>query len=85
MSIDARSVAANWIARFDSALRSGEPAAVTALLGPDSWWRDLLALTWDLRTCRGSAAIGYMLLFISTVVCVSFFNFIVHPARRFEG
>jgi multiple sugar transport system permease protein len=28
--------------------------------------------------------VGYMLLFVSTVVCVSFFNFVVRHARRFE-
>jgi len=26
-----------------------------------------------------------MLLFVSTVVCVSFFNFVVRPTRRFQS
>jgi multiple sugar transport system permease protein len=26
-----------------------------------------------------------MLLFVSTVICVSFFNFVVRHARRFEA
>ena len=42
-------------------------------------------IAWRTQDLGGSAAIGYILLFISTVVCVSFFNFVVHPARRFEG
>lgn len=55
---DARAVAAGWAAAFDAAVCSGDPAALAALFVPDSWWRDLLALTWDLRTCRGAEAIG---------------------------
>jgi multiple sugar transport system permease protein len=41
-------------------------------------------IAWRTQDLGGSAAVGYMLLFISTVVCVSFFNFVVRPARRFE-
>jgi multiple sugar transport system permease protein len=42
-------------------------------------------IAWRTQDLGGSASIGYMLLFISTVVCVSFFNFVVRPARRFEA
>ena len=42
-------------------------------------------LAWRTQDLGGSAAVGYTLLFISTVVCVSFFNFVVRPARRFEA
>ena len=42
-------------------------------------------ISWRTQDLGGSAAVGYMLLFISTVVCVSFFNFVVRPARRFEA
>ncbi len=42
-------------------------------------------IAWRTQDLGGSAAVGYMLLFISTVACVSFFNFVVHPARRFEA
>ena len=42
-------------------------------------------IAWRTQDLGGSAAVGYMLLFISTVVCVSFFNFVVRPARRFEA
>lgn len=41
-------------------------------------------IAWRTQDLGGSAAVGYTLLFISTVVCVSFFNFVVRPARRFE-
>jgi multiple sugar transport system permease protein len=42
-------------------------------------------IAWRTQDLGGSAAIGYTLLFVSTVVCVSFFNFVVRPARRFEA
>jgi multiple sugar transport system permease protein len=42
-------------------------------------------ISWRTQDLGSSAAIGYMLLFISTIVCVSFFNFVVRPARRFEA
>jgi multiple sugar transport system permease protein len=42
-------------------------------------------ISWRTQDLGGSAAVGYMLLFISTVVCVSFFNFVVRPARRHEA
>jgi multiple sugar transport system permease protein len=39
-------------------------------------------IAWRTQDLGGSAAVGYVLLFISTVVCVSFFNFAVRPARE---
>lgn len=46
----------NWLARFERAL--AQPAdGLTALFHPDSYWRDALALTWDIRTIKGADAI----------------------------
>ena len=42
-------------------------------------------IAWRTQDLGASAAVGYMLLFISTVVCISFFTFMVRPARRFEA
>jgi multiple sugar transport system permease protein len=42
-------------------------------------------IAWRSQDLGGSAAVGYMLLFVSTIICVSFFNFVVRPARRFEA
>jgi multiple sugar transport system permease protein len=42
-------------------------------------------IAWRTQDLGGSAAVGYMLLFVSTVVCVSFFNFVVRPTRRFQS
>ncbi|MFO1143997.1 MAG: sugar ABC transporter permease [Amaricoccus sp.] len=42
-------------------------------------------ISWRTQDLGGSAAVGYMLLFVSTVFCVSFFNFVVRHTRRFEA
>lgn len=42
-------------------------------------------IAWRTQDLGGSAAVGYLLLFVSTIVCVSFFNFVVRPARRLEA
>ena len=43
-----------WLARFEAALPHGELAG---LFHADSHWRDVLALTWRIRTVSGSEAI----------------------------
>ncbi len=42
-------------------------------------------IAWRTQDLGASAAVGYMLLFVSTVVCITFFNFVVRPARRLES
>ncbi len=42
-------------------------------------------ISWRTQDLGASAAVGYMLLFVSTVVCVSFFNFVVRPTRRHQA
>ena len=42
-----------WLAGFDEALTSGDPAAASALFLEDSYWRDLVAFTWNLKTVEG--------------------------------
>jgi multiple sugar transport system permease protein len=39
-------------------------------------------ISWRTQELGGSAAVGYLLLFVSTVTCVSFFNYVVAHARR---
>jgi multiple sugar transport system permease protein len=41
-------------------------------------------IAWRTQDLGGSAALGYFLLFVSTVTCVSFFNFGVRRARRYQ-
>jgi multiple sugar transport system permease protein len=41
-------------------------------------------IAWRTQDLGGSAAVGYLLLFVSTVTCVSFFNYVVRWTRRHQ-
>jgi thioredoxin reductase len=43
-----------WLARFEQALREPGAASLRALFREDSHWRDVLALTWTIRTLSGA-------------------------------
>ena len=52
------SVAAdNWLAQFEDALAKPDGGALTTLFHSDSYWRDVLALSWNLQTINGAGAI----------------------------
>mgnify|MGYP003823953377 CR=1 FL=1 len=53
--------AADWLARFAAALAAGQADTAAALFGEDSYWRDLVSFTWNLRTEEGRGAIHEML------------------------
>ena len=42
-----------WLAKFESALKARDIAAAAALFATDSYWRDLVAFTWNLKTVEG--------------------------------
>ncbi|MFC0315650.1 NAD(P)-binding domain-containing protein [Gordonia phosphorivorans] len=50
-----------WLDGFATALADGDVAAATALFATDSYWRDLVAFTWNLKTSQGREEIGAML------------------------
>jgi hypothetical protein len=50
-------IAENWLARFEQALARGE-VRLENLFHSDSYWRDLLALTWRIKTVNGVGAIS---------------------------
>lgn len=56
-----REVAQRWLEQASAALGDRDAAAVVELFVADCWWRDLLALTWDLRTFHGRESIEPML------------------------
>lgn len=74
-----RLIEAFKIIDLPNVLTGGGPGLATESLTLHSF------IAWRTQDLGGSAAVGYMLLFISTVTCVSFFNFVVHPARRHEA
>jgi len=49
--------AENWLVQFESALASPNDGALKTLFHPDSYWRDVLALSWSLQTLNGADAI----------------------------
>jgi cation diffusion facilitator CzcD-associated flavoprotein CzcO len=54
---DVSVVAENWLTQFESAIAGRGDGALEALFHPDSYWRDVLALSWNLQTINGAAAI----------------------------
>ncbi|GJE96848.1 NAD(P)/FAD-dependent oxidoreductase [Phanerochaete sordida] len=59
---DAQAIARNWVASLAThSARQDAPGLVAALLHPAGWWRDLFALTWDLRSFAGAAAVAAFL------------------------
>ena len=50
-----------WLDRFETALTKRDAGAAAALFGEDCFWRDLVAVTWNIRTMEGRDAIRSML------------------------
>jgi putative flavoprotein involved in K+ transport len=57
----AATTVSTWLTEFDAALTAGDAAAAAALFAEDSYWRDLVAFTWNITTAEGRAAITDML------------------------
>ncbi len=49
--------AENWLAQFESAIAKPDDILLKPLFHPDSYWRDVLALSWNLQTVNGADAI----------------------------
>ncbi|MGB8400594.1 flavin-containing monooxygenase [Bradyrhizobium sp.] len=46
-----------WLAQFEDALARPEDGLRNSLFHPDSYWRDVLALSWNIQTINGADAI----------------------------
>jgi putative flavoprotein involved in K+ transport len=53
--------AARWLADFGASLAAGQAQQAAAMFDADSYWRDLIAFTWNIRTQEGQGAIAEML------------------------
>lgn len=51
-------IAQEWLDGFSGAIAASDPDLVTALLTDDVYWRDILALSWDIRTYSGAGNTG---------------------------
>jgi hypothetical protein len=47
---DVSTPAGEWLAQFENALTTVDGPLLKSLFHPDSYWRDVLALTWNLQT-----------------------------------
>jgi len=50
-----------WLTDFASAAARGEFGKATSMFGDDSYWRDLVSFTWNLKTAEGPQQIQAML------------------------
>ncbi len=50
-------IISEWLAKFDQGLKAGD---ATMLFADECYWRDLLAFTWNHKTCEGKTAIAEM-------------------------
>ncbi|MDQ0391880.1 carbohydrate ABC transporter permease [Labrys monachus] len=73
-----RLIEAFKIIDMPNVLTAGGPGLATESLTLHSF------IAWRTQDLGGSAAIGYLLLFVSTITCVSFFNFVVRATRRYQ-
>jgi putative flavoprotein involved in K+ transport len=51
----------HWLSRFEDALTEGDAAAAAALFLDESFWRDLVAFTWNIKTVEGPDGVEDML------------------------
>jgi len=47
----------SWLAQFESAIAEPDGTGLKALFHPSSYWRDLLALSWNIQTINGADSI----------------------------
>ena len=50
-----------WLEQLETALKAQDADAATELFGEDSYWRDLVSLTWNIKTSEGRDDIAAML------------------------
>ena len=53
--------ASDWLSRFGAALEAGDIDAAAAMFAAESYWRDLVSFTWNIKTLEGPAEIADML------------------------
>lgn len=60
-AIPVRDVVSRWIAQMNDALAREDYGSAASLFQEDGYWRDILALTWDIKTSHGPRDIEVML------------------------
>jgi putative flavoprotein involved in K+ transport len=55
------SVVKTWLKNLENALSAKDSAAAAKLFGTESFWRDLVSITWNIKTVEGPDEIKHML------------------------
>ena len=50
-----------WFADFEAALRARDVAAAAGMFATESYWRDLVSFTWNLKTVEGREGVTELL------------------------
>ena len=54
---DPSAISENWLIQFEAAIRGGDDGLIDDLFHEESYWRDVLAFTWQIGTVNGRAGI----------------------------
>lgn len=76
---DIAASAQDWLDEFERTLDTPDPAALDRLLLSDSFWRDVLALSWNLQTLAGRDTIAQELTTLAPKAAPA--NFKIAPNR----
>lgn len=74
--------AAEWLAELARALQTQDIARATALFATECYWRDLISLTWNIRTMEGRDAIADMLCAVLASAKPDQFQLLGNAGRR---
>ncbi|MEK9721579.1 MAG: NAD(P)/FAD-dependent oxidoreductase, partial [Quisquiliibacterium sp.] len=58
---DPTELAQQWLTELSQAIANRDFVAASAQFGPECYWRDLVSLTWNIKTAQGREAISQML------------------------
>ena len=72
-----------WLAGLEASLKNKDLKAAAALFGDECYWRDLVAFTWNIRTCEGRDEIRAMLA--ATLAAVGPSGFVLRNYSENEG
>ncbi|WP_031469489.1 NAD(P)/FAD-dependent oxidoreductase [Sciscionella sediminilitoris] len=61
VALSAQSRVDDWLSRFEAALAARDIDAAAGLFAVDSFWRDLVAFTWNLKTVEGRDGVAGLL------------------------
>jgi putative flavoprotein involved in K+ transport len=50
-----------WLSKFDAALERADFDVAAGMFGEESYWRDLVSLTWNIKTVAGKEDVKRML------------------------